>query len=86
MTNVIRSGMQGVRSDYVQELALVNDPSALLDRLDLLLTAGQLTDQTRSMVLTTISALPVETDEDRRVRVNAAILLVMISSYYLVQK
>ncbi len=86
MTNVIRSGMQGVRSDYVQELALVNDPSALLDRLDLLLTAGQLTDQTRSMVLTTISALPVETDEDRRVRVNAAILLVMISSDYLVQK
>lgn len=86
MTNIIRSGMQGVQSDYANELALVNDPAALLDRLDLLLTAGQLSEQTRSMVLSTISSLPVNDDEDRRVRVHAAILLVMISSDYLIQK
>ncbi len=86
MTNIIRSGMQGVQSDYVNELALVNDPAALLDRLDLLLTAGQLSGQTRSTVLSTIASLPVNDDEDRRVRVHSAILLVMISSDYLIQK
>ena len=71
-------------------VALSNDcddgTDALLDRLDLLLTAGQLTEQTRSKVIATISALPVDDEEDRRVRVNAAILLVMISNDYLIQK
>lgn len=86
MTNVIRSGLLGVRSSYLPELALVNDPSALLNRVDLLLTAGQLSEATRTIVLNAISVLPVNDDEDRRVRVNTAILLVMISADYLVQK
>ena len=86
MTNVIRSGLQGMQSAYLPELQLVEDPAALLDRVDLLLTAGALSDTTRSLILNTLQSLPVADDEDRRVRVNTAVLLVMVSADYLVQK
>lgn len=58
MQSVIQSGvgtspLQGVRdieADYSAEVALADNPDALLDRLDLLLTHGQMTAATRRQI------------------------------------
>jgi len=83
----------GVNTDmvaaYVQELALVMDSAALVRRLNLLLTAGQLSASTQALITNAVATLPVtatSTDSARRNRVAAAVLLVMASAEYLVQK
>lgn len=86
ITNIVRSGLGGVTSVYTNELKLVNDVEQLVDRIDLLLTANELSEQARQLIVNTVSALPAETTEDLRVRANTAVLLVMVSADYLLQK
>lgn len=57
--------------DYSAELLLANDPSALLDRVDLLLTGGTLEPATRGHILTAI-----QSETNPTVRVKTAIYLV----------
>lgn len=57
--------------DFSQELALADDPGALIDRVDLLMTGGRLRSETRAAILTAVQS---ETTELERVR--AAIYLV----------
>ncbi len=90
MTNVIRSGISGnVVATYADLLTQVLDPEKLLDRVDLLLTAGQLTAATRTEILTALRATTVtetSTDSVKRNRVYTAVLLVMASPEYLIQR
>lgn len=90
MTNVIRSGISGnVVATYADLLTLVLDPDRLVDRVDLLLTAGQLTAATRTEILNALRATTVtetSTDAVKRNRVFTAVLLVMASPEYLVQR
>lgn len=76
--------------DYSAELALASEPSALLDRLDLLLTAGNLSDATRENITQTLQTISLTGDEDPQtqltLRVQLAILMVMTSPDYLVQR
>ena len=71
---------------YTAELALVNDPTALTDRLNLLLCAGQLSAATLATLRTSIATVSTATAAGALNRVQAAILLVMASPEYLVQK
>jgi uncharacterized protein (DUF1800 family) len=71
---------------YTAELALVNDPTALSDRLNLLLSAGQLSAATLTTIRTSIATISTATPAGALNRVYAAILLVMASPQYLVQK
>jgi uncharacterized protein (DUF1800 family) len=71
---------------YTAELALVNDPTALSDRLNLLLCAGQLSAATLATIRTSIATISTATPAGALNRVYAAILLVMASPQYLVQK
>ena len=71
---------------YAVELALVNDPTALTDRLNLLLCAGQLSAATLATLRTAIATISTATPAGALNRVQAAILLVMASPEYLVQK
>jgi len=57
--------------DYSNELLLAEDPSALLDRVDLLLTGGRLEPTTRSHIMTAI-----QSELHPTVRVKTAIYLV----------
>ena len=78
-----------ITARYTAELALAGDASALVARLNLLLCAGQLSVATQTLVVNALNATPVtasSTDAVRRDRVAAALLLVMASSEYLVQK
>lgn len=75
--------------NYSAELAIAHDSTALLDRIDLLYTGGQLTEGSRTTILNALNAYDVleTSDEDtKRERIHAAILLVMASNEYIVQR
>ena len=75
--------------DYSAELALVGNPSGLINRLNLLMCAGQLSPETVTMM---INALSIDTttingpDNSKRSYVAKAIMFVMCCSEYLIQK
>ncbi len=71
--------------DYTDEMALIDDPAALVDHLNLLLTNGVLSAEVRAGVIETVEAFPV-TGDVVEPRITAAILLIMTSPDYLVQR
>jgi len=78
-----------ITATYTAELALVTDAAALVKRLNLLLCAGQMSAATQTLIVTALNATAVtasSTDSVKRDRVAAAVLLVMASSEYLIQK
>lgn len=75
--------------DYSVELALVGNPSALINRLNLLLCAGQLSADTVTMIVNALrydGANSASSDSAKRGYVAKAIMFVMCCSEYLVQK
>jgi uncharacterized protein (DUF1800 family) len=75
--------------DYTEELALVADTPALVRRLDLLLCAGQMSQSTRELIIEGLQADRIRADsndEFKRVHVARAIVFVMCSPDYLVQR
>ncbi len=78
-----------ITAAYTAELALALDATALVKRVVLLLCAGQMSAANQSLIVTALNATPLtaaSTDSAKRDRVAAAVLLVMASSEYLVQK
>src|SRR3989344_1636254 len=78
-----------IKAAYTNELAIVADADALGDRINLLMTAGQLSAATVKLIADALKAPPVtaaSTDNAKRDRVAAAIFLVMASAEYLIQK
>ncbi len=73
-------------ADYPREMALVDDPPALIERLNLLLAAGQLSPATMATIRDAIATIAPGSDWGRKQRLWSAILLVMASPDYLVQK
>ena len=74
---------------YTAELALVLDAAALVRRLNLLLCAGQLSASNQALIVAALNATALgatSTDNAKRDRVAAAVLLVMAASDYLIQK
>ena len=86
MEGVTAAAHRDIRPDHAAELALAGDPAALLARLELLLTANQLTPATRSTIVQALASMPVTSDTQRRQRVYTAVMLVMSCPEYLVQK
>ncbi|KWV92229.1 hypothetical protein AUC45_06520 [Erythrobacter sp. YT30] len=81
--------LDDVELDYSAETAIADDSTALVDRLDLLLTANQLSDDVRSTIIGALDTITIDAGseaEDRLQRVHTAVLLVMASTDYLVQK
>ena len=75
--------------DYSAELALVGNPAGLINRLNLLLCAGQLSTETVNMMVRALSedgASIYSADNTKRSYVAKAIMFVMCCSEYLVQK
>ena len=70
----------GIRMDYGDELALVENPSALVNRLDILLGAGLLTQRTKTIITNAIKQL------DNEDRLPIATYLIMMSPDYAVLK
>lgn len=78
-----------VKANYAGELALVTNAAELVNHLDLVLTAGQLSAGTKATMVTALESTQVlasSTAEVKNRRVWAAILMVMASPEYLIQK
>ncbi len=79
---------QSFRPDYTAELAVADDLDALLDQLDEKLTYGQLSDETRALIIDAIDDLQVsdgpDGDQARYLRVTIATTMILSSSDFLV--
>jgi uncharacterized protein (DUF1800 family) len=76
-------GADQIAANYQAELALAGNPSALIDRVDWLLTHGRMSSGTRQTILGAVNAVPA-TDPLRRVQV--AIALTMVSQDFITQR
>ncbi len=78
-----------VKAQYTSEIAIAHDSAALIDRLCLLLAASQISDATKATIRTAVDAIAVtqtSTNAEKLRRIHTAVLLVMASTDYLVQK
>jgi predicted nucleic acid-binding OB-fold protein len=75
--------------DYSAEIAIAQDSTQLLDRLDLLLTGKQLTASARDTIraaMEDVVLTATSTNADRLRRVQIGVALILASSDYLIQK
>ncbi len=81
-----------VRQDYSAEIALADDPAALVERVNLLLMSGQMTDALRAQIVAAVTnraysgTNQTSIDSMRRDRVCIAVFLALASPDYLTQK
>ena len=69
--------------DLSDEIALANDATALVDRLDLILTGGAFSETTKTTMINTIEQIPLA---NPNTRVKTALYLAFISPDYIIQK
>jgi uncharacterized protein (DUF1800 family) len=75
--------------DYRDEITLANDPTALVDRLDLLLTGDTMTDALRADIIAAVGTIPIGSgtaDMDRLRRVQLAVFMTISSPAYAIQR
>ncbi|WHZ10097.1 MAG: hypothetical protein OJF60_000536 [Burkholderiaceae bacterium] len=83
------SYVKDIYASYANELPLATDAAALVRRLNLLLTAGQLNANTQNQMVNALNATAVtasSADSARLDRICAGVLMVIASGEYLVQK
>ena len=86
MQSVIKNGSGDVKADYTALLPLADTAQALLDELNLLLAAGQLSAATLALIKDAIDSMAAGTDTARLNRIYAALVLVMAAPEFIVQK
>ncbi|MGF1545609.1 MAG: DUF1800 family protein [Parvularculaceae bacterium] len=74
------------RPDYADELALADDPDALVARLDIKLTGGALQPETRARIVRMMTLMASDDDEDRLAQVRIGVWMVMTAPEFLVQR
>lgn len=72
-----------ILANYAPEIALAGNPGALMDRLNLLLTAGRMTPATRQIIIDAINEVPAAQPSRR---VHMAVALTLVSPDFVVQK
>jgi len=94
MRSAVPNGMgsnnpRDIQPDYTAERALADNADALIDRVDLLLTAGMMSVDTRNLIRNAVNSVTIPASNQttaRQNRVNLAVLFTLSSSDYLVQK
>jgi uncharacterized protein (DUF1800 family) len=94
--NFVERAVQGGRApvadltlDFADAVAIAQDSTALLDRLDLLLTGRQLTQSVRDTIrgaMEDVAITAASTTADRLRRVQIGVALILASTDYLIQK
>ena len=72
--------------DYASLVVLADDAKALVDEINLVLAAGQLSAATCTTLATAVQTMAAGTDTTRRARINATLVLVLAAPEYIVQK
>ena len=75
-----------LNTDYAAELALADDPGALVDRIDLLLAAGAMSPETKALMREAVESVPAGSLYYRENRARLAVLFAMASTDFLVEK
>jgi uncharacterized protein (DUF1800 family) len=75
-----------LNTNYVAEVALADDPQALVDRIDLLLAAGGMAPQTKALIRDAVESVPAGSFLYRENRARLAVLFAMASTDFLVEK
>ncbi len=89
MATTIEQGYNDVKPDYSDLYAIVTDSQAMVDWLDLHLTASQLSTATKTAVKAALDSVAVTASSSDTVkynRIHAAVMLVMCCPEYLIQK
>lgn len=86
MQSAISKGVGDVKADYASLLPLADNVPSLLDEINLVLAAGQLSTDTLTLIRNAINSMATGTDAARANRVYAALTLVMASPEFIVQK
>lgn len=86
MQTVISKGVGDVKGDYSALMPLADTPQALLDELNLVLAAGQLSVATVALIKGGLDSMPSGTDAARLNRIYAALVMVMAAPEFIVQK
>ena len=86
MTGVIANGVGDMKADYTAINALAGDAEALVNEVNLLLAAGQLGSATLATIRAAVDSVATSASNATANRVNIAILLVLASPEFLVQK
>lgn len=98
MQTVIGSGIgsgNDVRSAYVREVEIADDPNTLVDRMNTLLLSGQMSDALRARIVESVAsiAIPAPTSSNASTiataklnRAKLAVYMTMVSPEYLVQR
>ncbi len=84
-----QSGIGDMVPDYSREADIAHNATALVDRLALLMCAGQLSAATRTRIVAALETRPLAADSppvDKQAQVALALILLMVSPEYLVQK
>ena len=86
MYALILNGTGDVKADYTAILAKASDSQALVDEVNLVLAAGQLSATTIAAIKAAVDSISATTTTGPQNRVNAAILLTLASPDYLTVK
>ncbi len=92
MRNRVQNGAgtnNDILPDYTAEMAIADNPAALVDRVSLLLTAGSMSAGTRNLIITAVNSITMPATNQTTARLNRARLAVFFtlsSPDYLVQK
>lgn len=86
MQTVISRGVGDVKGDYSSLTPLADTAQALLDEINVVLAAGQLSAATVALIKGALDSMPLGTDAARLNRIYAALVMVMAAPEFIVQK
>ena len=86
MQNTVSRGAGDVKADYSSLMPLADNPQALLDELNLVLAAGQLSPATVALMRGALATMASGTDAARLNRIHAALVLVLAAPEFIIQK
>jgi len=77
---------RNIKADYMTEKTLATDPAALVAHLNLCLASGALTTANQTLIVNAITSISAATEAGLLNRIYAAVLMVMSSTDYLIQR
>lgn len=86
MQGVVANGIGELKPVYTEELALAADAPALVERVALRLAGDGLSAATKATIATALATMKADSEARQLNRVQAAVLLVMASPEYQIQK
>jgi hypothetical protein len=86
MQRLIGAGIGDIRADYGALMPLADNAQSLLDEINIILTAERIGSASMTTIRTAIDSMPSGSDATRLNRIYAAILLVMATPEFIVQK